>query len=147
MVALLDEIVVLGGFDEAGRVVDRVEALDPVAGEWRSLPALPVAMHHAQAAVIGDRIYILGFLTTANFTADGRAFVFDAGAWRPIASLPAGKARGAAKRGGGALNVTLDDLAAWSAHAGAGFALHQFTGGHFFLHAHAARLVALAAAT
>ena len=94
MVALLDEIVVLGGFDEAGRVVDRVEALDPVAGEWRSLPALPVAMHHAQAAVIGDRIYILGFLTTANFTADGRAFVFDAGAWRPIASLPAGKARG-----------------------------------------------------
>jgi len=43
--------------------------------------------------------------------------------------------------------VTLDDLAAWRAHAGAGFALHQFTGGHFFLHAHAARLVALAAAT
>ncbi len=105
VVALAGELYVLGGFDGASRVVPTVEIFDPIAGQWRAGPSLPVPMHHAQAAVVGDRIVVLGFLTGLDFRADGRAFALTRGAarWEPIAALPAGT-----QRGGGATAVVGD---------------------------------------
>ena len=52
VVALGGEVYVLGGFDGSGRVVATVEAYDPRADRWRSVADLPLAMHHANAAVV-----------------------------------------------------------------------------------------------
>ena len=96
-VALGGEVYVLGGFDGSGRVVATVEAYDPRADRWRSVADLPLAMHHANAAVVDGRIYVTGFLTGRGFEADGRAFVYEPerDTWEAIAPLPAGRERGA----------------------------------------------------
>lgn len=62
VVALLGEVVVLGGYDDERRMVDRVEAFDPRTNRWRSLAPLPEPSHHVNAAVVGDHIYVLGVL-------------------------------------------------------------------------------------
>ena len=97
VVALGGEVYVLGGFDGSGRVVATVEAYDPRADRWRSVADLPLAMHHANAAVVDGRIYVTGFLTGRGFEADGRAFVYEPerDTWEAIAPLPAGRERGA----------------------------------------------------
>jgi N-acetylneuraminic acid mutarotase len=102
VVARDGELYVLGGFDGASRVVSSVEIYDPVSGAWRAGPALPVTMHHAHAAVVGSRLFVLGFLRGLDFRADGRGYVLEPGAtaWAPVAALPAGT-----ERGGGATAV------------------------------------------
>lgn len=102
VVAREGELYVLGGFDGASRVVSTVEIYDPVRGAWRAGPALPVSMHHAHAAVVGSRLFVLGFLRGLDFRADGRGYVLEPGAtaWAPVASMPAGT-----ERGGGATAV------------------------------------------
>lgn len=96
VVAADDAVWVLGGFDADRRVVDRVEVFDVARETWRAGPALPVPLHHAQAAVVDGAIFVLGFLTGADFRPDPRGLVLDRGAsaWRSIAALPAGTARG-----------------------------------------------------
>lgn len=102
VVARDGELYVLGGFDGASRVVSTVEIYDPVRGAWRAGPALPVTMHHVHAAVVGSRLFVLGFLRGLDFRADGRGYVLEPGAttWAPVAALPAGT-----ERGGGATAV------------------------------------------
>jgi hypothetical protein len=97
VVAFADEIWVLGGFDDQGRVVPDVFIFEPTAGVWRAGPALPTPMHHANVAVAAGRIWVLGFLTGLDFRADGRAYVYDpaVGAWHDAPPLPAGQVRGA----------------------------------------------------
>ena len=90
------EVVVLGGFDGRGAVSALVEAYSPASKTWRRLPDLPAAMHHANAAVVGDAMYIVGFLTGANFAPDGRIFALrkDANAWEAFGRVPSGQERG-----------------------------------------------------
>ena len=96
VVAVDGEVWVLGGFDRARRVVDRVEVFDVARGAWRAGPTLPVPLHHAQAAVVDGAIFVLGFLTGADFRPDPRGLVLERGAsaWRSVAALPNGTARG-----------------------------------------------------
>lgn len=63
------EIYVLGGFDATGWIVPTVEAYDPGGDQWRSVADLPEPLHHANAAVVGGKIYVAGFLT-GPFLAD-----------------------------------------------------------------------------
>ena len=95
VVAYRGEIYVLGGFDAARRIVATVEAFDPSTDRWRTAAPLPVAMHHANAAVVDDRIYVAGFLVGLGFAADGRIFVYDGDAdrWTDGGTVP--RARGA----------------------------------------------------
>lgn len=68
------------GFNGVPQIVATVEAYDPVANTWRTNVAsindgvMDVPMHHANVAVAGGKIYIVGFLTENSFTADGRVF-------------------------------------------------------------------------
>jgi N-acetylneuraminic acid mutarotase len=95
--ALGGEVYLIGGFDGSGTVVDTVEAYDPETDGWREVAPLPVAMHHAQAAAAGGRLYVLGYLTAFTFTAHDRAFVYDPedDAWAEIAPLPTARGAGA----------------------------------------------------
>lgn len=62
VVALQGEVVVLGGYDDRLRMVDRVEAYDPGTDRWRSLAPLPEPAHHLNAAVVDDQIVVVGAL-------------------------------------------------------------------------------------
>ncbi len=97
VVALSGEVYVIGGFDGAGRIVPTVSAYDPEADRWRAAAPLPVAMHHANAAAVDGRLWVLGFLRDRRFSEDGRSFVYDpaADAWSPGPDLPDTWHRGA----------------------------------------------------
>ncbi len=98
VVALGGEIYVLAGFNGVPQIVATVEAYDPVANTWRTNVAsindgvMDVPMHHANVAVAGGKIYIVGFLTGNLFTPDGRVFEYDPGlnTWTQKTSMPAG---------------------------------------------------------
>ena len=57
-------IYVFGGAERrGGKVLDAVEAFNPEAGErgaWKKLAKLPQALSAASAAVVGDKIYVVG---------------------------------------------------------------------------------------
>lgn len=91
------EVFVLGGFDATGTILARVEAYDPANDTWRDIPDLPVAMHHANAAVADGKIIVAGFLTGMGFVADGRCFAYDpiANEWTDREPMPVGTERGA----------------------------------------------------
>jgi N-acetylneuraminic acid mutarotase len=93
--AMGGEVYVIGGFTGLGAIVATVEAYDPVTDQWRDVPDLPAAVHHANAAAIGDRVYVLGFLRGTGFVADGRGWVLASGQWTPIRSMTTGTERGA----------------------------------------------------
>jgi N-acetylneuraminic acid mutarotase len=107
-VAVLDgEMYVVGGFDETNGVTPFVEAWDPALGRWREVAELPVALHHANVAATGGKLYVLGFLVGGGFFADPRGFVYDPAddEWTPIAPLPP-----STDRGGGATAVIDGDI-------------------------------------
>ena len=96
VIALDGEIWVLGGFVASGQIVATIEVYDPETDSWRAGPDLPLAMHHANVAVVDGRLFIAGFLT-GGFVPDGRVFELDAtaGRWIERASMPAETRRGA----------------------------------------------------
>ncbi len=101
VVALGGEIYVLGGFNDAAAVVPTVEAYDPETNTWRDRADLPVRLHHANAAVVGNNIWIVGFLTGGRFTPDGRIYRYDAAqdSWSEQGRMPEGTDRGASAVG------------------------------------------------
>lgn len=96
VVAWRGEVVVLGGYDETQAFGTRVEAYDPLLDSWRDLPDLPVAMHHANAVIVDDQLWVVGFLG-AGFREDGRIFMLGPSAsdWQAVGEMPANRARGA----------------------------------------------------
>ena len=99
VVALDNKIYVLGGFDASLAVVTSVRIFDTEACTWSDGPALPRPLHHANAAVVGETIYVLGGMDGLNFTPLGDVWAWkpktDA-AWSAKTSMPAGSARGSA---------------------------------------------------
>jgi N-acetylneuraminic acid mutarotase len=98
VVALGGRIYVLGGFDRQNRVVDIVEAYDPTRDRWEARKPLPMPLHHANAAVVSNKLYVVGALTGMDFRAVGVAYEYDAkaDAWTPRTAMPPGTERGAA---------------------------------------------------
>lgn len=101
-VGVAGKIYVIGGFDDNEGITARVQVYDTQAGTWSDGPALPRAVHHANAATDGTTIYVLGALSGTNFTAIGDSWKLDPATdtqWTPIASMMAGRERGAAVTG------------------------------------------------
>jgi N-acetylneuraminic acid mutarotase len=97
-VAALDgKIYVIGGFDGAGVVVATVEVYDPVARTWTNAAPFPRVIHHANAATVGGKIYVVGALADAAFRAIGDVYAYDPAndSWTQKTSLPTGRERGA----------------------------------------------------
>lgn len=69
-VILEGEIVISGGFVEMGLgrsgASAAVEAYSITADTWRPLPDLPQSVHHSMAAVVDDRLFVIG-----GYSADG----------------------------------------------------------------------------
>ena len=96
VVSVDGEVWVLGGFDDASRIVELVEIYDPQAGEWRRGPDLPLPMHHANVAVVDGTVYVAGYLTGPSFAAEGTVFALgSSGTWERRQPMPEGTGRGA----------------------------------------------------
>ncbi len=97
VVAIGDTLYVIGGFDDNLTVVDTLQVFDATTCEWSLGPTLPRPVHHANAAVHGGRIYVLGAMEGTNFTAVGHVWSLAPGdtAWQVHATMPAGQQRGA----------------------------------------------------
>ena len=89
-------LAVLGGLTADGKPSAQVDHYSFPTDEWRSLPPLPVALHHAGAGHLGDRLYVVGGYTGALAALTPTAEVWSLGneetAWRkePPISLPRG---------------------------------------------------------
>lgn len=91
--------VVAGGLTADGAASDLVHTFDLRAGRWLPAPALPVPLHHAGMATLGDRVYVAGGYTNGPGQpwvplADVRSLGPGERNWRDEAPLPGG-ARGA----------------------------------------------------
>lgn len=95
--ALAGRIYVLGGFTRTLSIVPRVEAYDPAIDEWVEVAPLPMPLHHANAAVVGEQLYVVGALIGSGFAAIGNSYAYDpsANSWTQLASMPPGTERGA----------------------------------------------------
>lgn len=81
--ALKGRLYVVGGFSEptignigSMAITDAVEIYDPATDRWNTAPSLPAKVHHAAAAVIGSRLYVVGGFSRSFFSV-----------WNPVASL------------------------------------------------------------
>src|SRR5215207_6743109 len=68
------KIYLIGGFDDNEGIVARVQVYDTATNAWSDGPALPKAVHHANAVTDGTTIYVLGALSGTNFTASGDSY-------------------------------------------------------------------------
>jgi N-acetylneuraminic acid mutarotase len=92
-----NEVFVVGGFTPSA--TSSVEAYDPANDTWRSIAPFPSVLHHANVAVVGERLFVAGFYVGSSFTeASGSVFEYDAAldGWTERAPLPAGTERASA---------------------------------------------------
>lgn len=91
------EVFVVGGFTPGA--TSSVEAYDPAGDTWRAVAPFPSVLHHANVAVVDERLFIAGFYVGSSFTdASGSVFEYDAAgdAWIERTPLPAGTERASA---------------------------------------------------
>src|ERR1043166_42825 len=55
-----EQVWVIGGFGDNAEPVATVESYDPAHNVWETWPSLPVAVHHAAAAVVDNRLFVVG---------------------------------------------------------------------------------------
>ncbi len=97
------KIYVIGGFSEPTlrnlkdlTISDAVEEYDPSADRWTVKSPLPVGLHHAGAAAVGDRLYVIGGFTQSFFSvwqpvAGVYAYDSAANSWTERAPMPTGR--------------------------------------------------------
>lgn len=90
--ALGGKVYVIGGFGSTAEPVDIVEVYDPAVNEWRTVAPLPIAIHHAAAAVVNERLFVVGGFTGGRMAwrALGTVFEYEPAqnAWRGRAQMP-----------------------------------------------------------
>lgn len=95
--ALAGHVWVIGGFGSGGYPTATVERYDPTTDSWDPRPSLPVAIHHAAAAVVGDRLFVIGGYTGGRVTWTPLDIVWEwteaRGTWEKRTPMPT--ARGA----------------------------------------------------
>lgn len=89
-------LAVLGGLTADGKPSAQVDHYSFTTDSWSSLPPLPVALHHAGAGELGDRLYVVGGYSEALAGSTPTAEVWSLGLeeknWRrePPLSVPRG---------------------------------------------------------
>lgn len=81
--AVNGKIYVVGGFSEPGfgnltslAIADTVEEYDPVTDRWTNRASLPIGLHHAGAAAVGGKLYVIGGYTKSFLNV-----------WHPISAV------------------------------------------------------------
>lgn len=115
--AVGSRIYVIGGVMEdflpvVSGTEGRVDVYDVDTAAWQPGPPLPLAVNHATAVAVGDRIYVVGgYVGSLLFTPVAATWVLDTSvpleqqAWRPFVPLPAARAAHAAVTDGRTLWV------------------------------------------
>lgn len=77
------KIYVIGGFSKPSlsnllslTVTPLVEEYDPMTDRWSSKTPLPVGLHHAAAATVGNRLFVVGGFSASLFSV-----------WQPVSTL------------------------------------------------------------
>ena len=88
-------LIVAGGLTPDGAASALAHTFDADRNRWQEAPQLPVPLHHAGMAVIGDRVYVAGGFTNGPgqpWQARAEVWSLAAGepAWREEAALPGG---------------------------------------------------------
>lgn len=94
VVALGGKVYVVGGFTPD--VTTTLAAYDPEQNAWHEVPEFPIAFQHANAAAIGDKLYVAGFYIGGGFSeVSGQVFELDPsqGEWNELLPMPADTAR------------------------------------------------------
>ena len=94
VVALAGEIYVIGGYTPNATAT--VHAYDPVARSWRAVRDFPMALNHANAAVVGDTLYVTGFYVGSSMSNTSRqVFAYDPATneWTERTPMPDGTQR------------------------------------------------------
>ena len=103
------QVVVVGGFGELGAAVPTVEAYHSESDAWEPMPALPAAVHHATAAVVGGRLFVAGGYAdrVPPWRAQRTVYEYDAAsrAWATRAPLLIGRGAPAAAVVAGRMHV------------------------------------------
>jgi len=73
---LKDDIYVIGGFDESGKVTDIVEVYNVKNNTWTKSAPLPEPLHHTTAAAYDGKIYVVGGYTAPS-SPSNKLFIYD----------------------------------------------------------------------
>jgi N-acetylneuraminic acid mutarotase len=93
-------IAIVGGFTGSCVNSRNVDLFLPGTNRWRRLPNLPIAVNHAAAAAVGNKLYVAGgYGDDPHFSR--ATFVFDGADWTQIRSMPAARAAGGSAIVGG----------------------------------------------
>lgn len=94
--AIDDQIFVVGGLDEQGGSLARVEIFDPRSGAWRNGADAPIRFHHPNVAAADGRLWVVGALGD-EFRALGDVLAYDPATdrWDQRTAMPTGSERGA----------------------------------------------------
>lgn len=99
VVALAGEIYIIGGYSPMSTAVASVYAYSPTTRMWRSVRAFPQVFNHANAAVVGNTLYVLGFYVGSSQTnTSGQVYAYDptADTWTERTGMPQGTQRASA---------------------------------------------------
>ncbi len=109
------KIYVVGGFGEPKlrtlkdlTISDAVEEYDPASDRWTVKAPLPIGLHHAGAAAVGDRLYVIGGFTQSFLSVwspVSHVYAYDpaADAWTERAPMPTARGALAVAESGGKL--------------------------------------------
>jgi len=88
-------VFVIGGFTGTGGTSDAAEAYDPSVDAWARLAAIPTPLHHAAAATVDGRLFVIGGMGSQQSAPTATTFEYDAAnnAWLARGLIPS--ARGA----------------------------------------------------
>ena len=88
------------GYLIGGRRINPVDVFDPATNTWTAKSETPMELHHFQAVVVGDAIYLIGAMTGAypNETPLEKVIVYypEKDEFRFVHSVPSSRRRGGA---------------------------------------------------
>jgi N-acetylneuraminic acid mutarotase len=92
VVAYGGRVWVIGGLGSRAEPVATVETYDPAQNLWETRASLPVPVHHPAAAVVGDRLFVIGGYTGGRVSWTPLESVYEfvpaREAWEPRAPMP-----------------------------------------------------------
>ncbi|MGH2726470.1 MAG: Kelch repeat-containing protein, partial [Actinomycetota bacterium] len=86
---------IVGGMDANGRATGAVHVWNEGANNWTPDVPLPVRVHHAMAAELNGKLFVIGGFFDGGEASD-RTFILEGGAWKDGPTLRRPRAAGAA---------------------------------------------------
>lgn len=89
----LGRVLVIGGLDPRGELLDTTEILAPGASTWTAGPRLPRPIADAEAISVGTDVFLVGGQSESGASADVLRWDGTSSTWEPVAVLVAPRVR------------------------------------------------------